>query len=52
VYAAESGDIVIKQDSADRGDTALVTVHPGQVDTLVPWLQQAKAEAEQEQAAH
>jgi hypothetical protein len=43
VYVGKTGFIVIKQDSAAVQDTAHVT---SQVETVIRWLQETKAEAE------
>jgi hypothetical protein len=49
VYVSESDEIIIKQDSARRRDTAMISVHPGQVGTLVRWLLEARQELTGEQ---
>jgi len=44
VFVSESDEIVIKQDSARRGDTVTISIHPGQVSALVRWLREARAD--------
>lgn len=44
VYCSEAGMVVIKQDSAMVQDTSFVAIHPDQIETVIRWLQEAKAE--------
>ncbi len=45
VFVSKVNHVVIKQDSALRHETEHVMIHSDQVDTVIRWLQQAKAEA-------
>jgi len=44
VYCSEGGMVVIKQDSAAIQETSYVFIHPDQIETLIHWLQEARAE--------
>jgi len=46
VYVNKEGSITIKQDSAMKQETDYVTLHPTQVETVIGWLREAKAEAD------
>ncbi len=43
VFMNKSNTVSIQQDR-DRDDPAIVTIHPDQVDTLIKWLQEVRAE--------
>ena len=44
VYCSEAGMVVIKQDSAMIQDTSYVSIHPDQIETVIRWLREARAE--------
>ena len=45
VYVSQGHMVVIKQDSAMLQETSHITLHPDQIETVIRWLQEAKAEA-------
>ena len=51
VYCSDAGFVCLSQWQNDEDGDAVVSLAPEQVDTVVEWLQQVKAEAVAQRAA-